>query len=259
LAGALVYISQTRDVVIGGSALFAMAIGMSIPLLLVGVSAGTLLPKAGAWMEGVKHFFGVLMLGMALWIASPVIPAVLQMLGWAALGIGYSVYLLSNRQGHGAVKTIGVMFAALGLIELVGLSTGGRDALAPLAHFTKRDAAKIEFARIKSNAELDAAIANAKGKVVMFDFYADWCVSCKEMEKFTFADARVQSQLSHVVLLQADVTANNADDKALLKRFQLFGPPGIIFFDKQGHEMQNVRVIGYQDADKFSRILSLVM
>jgi thioredoxin:protein disulfide reductase len=259
LAGALVYISQTRDVVIGGSALFFMAVGMSVPLLLVGLSAGEILPRAGAWMEGVKHFFGVLMLGMALWIVSPVIPVAAQMFGWAALGIGYSVYLLSSQRVHWVAKAFGVMFAAIGLIELVGVSTGGRDVFAPLAHFTQSQTKQIQFVRVKSNTELDAAIAQAKGKVVMFDFYADWCVSCKEMEKLTFTDARVQSQLVNAVLLQVDVTANNADDKALLKRFQLFGPPGIIFFDKQGRELQGARVIGYQNAEKFSQSLSLVM
>lgn len=259
LAGALVYISQTRDVVIGGSALFFMAVGMSVPLLLVGLSAGEILPRAGAWMEGVKHFFGVLMLGMALWIVSPVIQVAVQMFGWAALFIGYSVYLLSSQKAHWVSKAFGVMFAAIGLIELVGVSTGGRDVFAPLAQFTQSQAKQVQFVRVKSNAELDAAIAQAKGKVVMFDFYADWCVSCKEMEKLTFTDARVQSQLANVVLLQVDVTANNADDKALLKRFQLFGPPGIIFFDKQGREVQGARVIGYQDAEKFSQSLSLAM
>ncbi|MGZ3253331.1 MAG: cytochrome c biogenesis protein CcdA, partial [Burkholderiaceae bacterium] len=259
LAGALVYISQTRDVVIGGSALFFMAVGMSVPLLLVGLSAGTLLPRAGAWMEGVKHFFGVLMLGMALWIVSPAIPVSAQMLGWAVLSIGYSVYLLSLQKGHWIAKAVGVFFAAIGLIELVGVSTGGRDVFAPLAHFSKNEARQIEFVRVKSNAELDAAIDQAKGKVVMFDFYADWCVSCKEMEKLTFTDPHVQSQLANVVLLQVDVTANNAEDKALLKRFQLFGPPGIIFFDKQGREVQGARVIGYQNAEKFSQSLSFVM
>ena len=259
LAGALVYISQTRDVVIGGSALFFMAIGMSVPLLLVGVSAGALLPRAGAWMQAVKHFFGVLMIGMALWIVSPVIPVVVQMAGWAALCIGYGGYLLSIPKGRWASKSFGLVFAVLGMLELAGVSTGGRDVFAPLAHLTKSETRKIEFVRVKSNAELDAAIAQAKGKVVMFDFYADWCVSCKEMEKLTFTDLRVQSQLANVVLLQVDVTANNADDKALLKRFQLFGPPGIIFFDRQGREVQGARVIGYQNAEKFSQSLSLVM
>ncbi len=258
LAGALMYISQTRDVVVGGSALFAMAVGMSVPLLLVGLSAGALLPRAGAWMESVKRFFGVLMLGLGLWIASPLIPPVVQMLGWAALGLGYGAYLLFNHLGAWPAKAIGLMFAALGLLQLVGVATGGRDALEPLAHLTKSHAGKVEFVRVGSSGELDAVLARSKGKTVMLDFYADWCVSCKEMEKFTFSDPRIQARFSDMVLLQADVTANNADDKALLKRFKLFGPPGIIFFDKEGREIPGGRVIGYQNADKFNQSLGLV-
>jgi thioredoxin:protein disulfide reductase len=255
LAGALLYISQTRDVVIGGSALFAMAAGMSVPLLLVGLSAGTLLPRAGAWMRSVKFFFGVLMLGLALWIITPIIPGWVPMVGWAALGIGYGAYLLWVDRRGWLSRVFGVLFAVFGLVQLVGAATGGRDALEPLAHLGS-GAHKVEFQRVRSVTELDAALAQSSGKTVMLDFYADWCVSCKEMEKLTFADARVQAHFSNMVLLQADVTANNADDKALLKRFKLFGPPGIIFFDKQGHELQGVRVIGYQDADKFLRSLS---
>jgi thiol:disulfide interchange protein DsbD len=257
LAGALLYISQTRDVVIGGSALFAMAAGMSVPLLLVGVSAGALLPRAGAWMASVKYFFGVLMLGLALWIVTPVIPAWVPMVGWAALGIGYGAYLLAAKQGRWLSKVAGLIFAAFGLVQLVGLATGGRDALAPLSHLAG-GIHKVDFKRVRSVSELDAVLAQSKGKTVMLDFYADWCVSCKEMEKFTFSDPRVQAHFTNMLMLQADVTANNEDDKALLKRFHLFGPPGIIFFDKEGREIQGGRVIGYQDAEKFQRSLSLV-
>jgi thiol:disulfide interchange protein DsbD len=146
----------------------------------------------------------------------------------------------------------------LGIVQGVGLASGGTDALAPLAHL-RTGTKKTEFIRIKSTAELDAAIAKAAGKTVLLDFYADWCVSCKEMEKLTFSDGRIQKQFGSMLLLQADVTANNADDKALLKRFKLFGPPGIIFFDRQGREIQGGRVIGYQDADKFSQSLGLAM
>jgi thiol:disulfide interchange protein DsbD len=257
LAGALLYISQTRDVVVGGSALFAMAAGMSIPLLLVGLSAGSVLPRAGAWMEAVKRFFGVLMLGLALWIVSPVLPATLQMLGWTALGVGYGAYLLWGKRWGWVAKACGLLLITFGLVQFVGVATGGRDALAPLAHLRSSGATKVEFVRVKSSAELDAVLAQSKGKTVMLDFYADWCVSCKEMEKLTFTDPRIKAQLANMVLLQADVTANNADDKALLKRFRLFGPPGIIFFDKQGQEIRGGRVIGYQDADKFVQSLTL--
>jgi thiol:disulfide interchange protein DsbD len=191
LAGALLYISQSRDVTLGGAALFVMALGMGVPLLVVGVSEGALLPKSGPWMVRVKQIFGVLLLAVALWIVWPLL-----------------------RPGSGAVG----------------------------------------FERIGSIAELDQKL-QAPGKPVMLDFYADWCVSCKEMEALTFSDARVKPRLDGMLLLQADVTANTADHKALLKRFSLFGPPGIIFFDAQGREIPGLRVIGYQNAERFLRTL----
>jgi thiol:disulfide interchange protein DsbD len=255
LAGALVYISQTRDVVIGGAALFAMAIGMSIPLLLVGVSAGSLLPRAGMWMEAVKRFFGVLMLAMALWMAAPVLPGLVQMLLWAALLLGYGFYLLRGR-GHWAGLAIGAASVVLGATQLVGVASGARDPLAPLARFTGGAPAQpLAFTRIKTVAQLDAALAATGGRTALLDFYADWCVSCKEMEKLTFVDPAVKARLANTVLLQVDVTANDADDRAMLKRFGLFGPPGIILFDRQGKEIPDSRVIGYQDANKFLRSL----
>jgi thiol:disulfide interchange protein DsbD len=254
LAGALTFISQTRNAVLGGTALFSMAVGMSIPLLLVGLSAGTLLPKAGAWMDEVKKFFGVLMLAMAIWLVSPVLPPLLQMLAWSALFLGYAVYLLRTSRRWKAMVTAGV-FAILGAIELTGVATGGRDALAPLSHIGPQQHG-LAFTRVKTVAQLDAALANTGGKTALLDFYADWCVSCKEMEKLTFIDARVKAQLAGTLLLQVDVTANDADDKAMLKRFKLFGPPGIILFDAHGVEIEGARVIGYQDADKFSASLA---
>ena len=258
LAGALVYISQTRDVLVGGGALFAMAVGMSVPLLLVGLSAGSLLPRAGAWMESVKRFFGILMLGVALWLLAPVIPAWVQLSGWAALGIGYGTYMLWTRETGWLAKALGLVFVAFGLAQLLSVATGGRDALAPLAHLKGSSARKTEFVRVKSVAELDAALTQSNGKIVLLDFYADWCVSCLEMEKLTFSDSRIQAQFGGMVLLQIDVTANNVDDKAMLKRFNLFGPPGIIFFNKQGREIQGARVIGYQNAEKFLRSLAFI-
>ncbi|WP_313174996.1 protein-disulfide reductase DsbD [Massilia sp.] len=250
LAGALVYISQTRDVLVGGAALFSMAIGMSIPLLLVGVSAGSLLPKAGAWMDAVKRFFGVLMLAMALWLVSPVLPPGVQMLLWALLLLGYGAWLL-RRRGHWAALALGAICGILGAMQLVGVASGGRDPLAPLAHLTGTQKQPLHFTRVKTVADLDAALAQLGGKTAMLDFYADWCVSCKEMEKLTFVDPQVQAKLANTVLLQVDVTANDAADKAMLKRFGLFGPPGIIFFDKSGREIADSRVIGYQNAGKF--------
>ncbi|MEN2675832.1 protein-disulfide reductase DsbD [Herbaspirillum huttiense] len=256
LAGALLYISQTGNVVLGGSALFSMALGMSVPLLLVGASAGALLPRAGAWMDAVKRFFGVLMLGTALWMVSPVIPSWLQVAGWAALGIGYGAFLLWTRPAGWISRALGLVVVTLGLLQLVSVATGGRDPLAPLSHLRGQSAAAqaTDFVRIRSSAELDAALKeNAAGerRPVMLDFYADWCVSCKEMERFTFTDARVKERFGQMLLLQIDVTANNADDRAMLKRFNLFGPPGIMFFDADGRELAQRRVIGYQDADRF--------
>ncbi len=254
LAGALVYISQTRDVLVGGAALFAMAVGMSIPLLLVGVSAGSLLPRAGMWMEAVKRFFGVLMLAMALWMAAPILPGLLQMLLWAALLLGYGFYLLhgSRNPRHWVAMAAGTAAVVLGATQLVGLASGARDPLAPLARFT--GAAPVQplaFTRVKTVAQLDAALMAANGKTAMLDFYADWCVSCKEMEKLTFVDPAVKARLADTLLLQVDVTANDAHDRALLKRFGLFGPPGIILFDRAGREIADGRVIGYQDSRKF--------
>ncbi|MYN07046.1 protein-disulfide reductase DsbD [Pseudoduganella aquatica] len=265
LAGALVYISQTRDVVVGGGALFAMAVGMSVPLVLVGVSAGTLLPRAGAWMDNVKQFFGVLLLAMALWLVSPVLPAALAMVGFALLGIGYGVYLLSRTgrsrgmnwgsAGYGwLAKAVAAVFILLGGVQLVGLATGGRDVLAPLAHLTG-GAQAVHFTRVKTVAQLDAALAQTGGKTAILDFYADWCVSCKEMEKLTFIEPAVKARLANTVLLQVDVTANDEDDKALLKRFKLFGPPGIILFNAQGQEIPDSRVVGFQNAETFLKSL----
>ena len=259
LAGALVYISQTRDALTGAAALFAMAAGMSVPLLIMGASAGALLPRSGAWMEAIKRFFGVLMLATALWIVSPVLAPKVQMLLWAALAIGYALSLVLPlarlRRGCWRSASAALVFAGLGLVQLSGLATGGNDPFAPFAHITGT-AHATEFRRVKSVAELDAILAAAPGKTVMLDFYADWCVSCKEMEKFTFSDARVRAEFAGMLLLQADVTANDEHDKAMLQRFGLFGPPGIIFFDAAGAEIKHARVIGYQDTEKFLRSLA---
>ena len=254
LAGALVYISQTRNVLVGGAALFSMAIGMSIPLLLVGLSAGSLLPRAGLWMEAVKRFFGVLMLAMALWMAAPVLPGLAQMLLWAALLLGYGFYLLRGQggKGHWAASALGAAVAVLGATQLVGAVSGARDPLAPLARFSGEPAHQaLVFKRIKTVDDLDAVLAANPGKTAMLDFYADWCVSCKEMEKLTFVDPAVKARLADSLLLQVDVTANDAADRAMLKRFGLFGPPGIILFGRDGREIPDSRVIGYQDATRF--------
>ena len=265
LAGALLYISQTHDAVLGGTALFVLALGMGVPLLLIGTSAGTLLPKAGPWMEGVKKFFGVTMLALAIWIVMPVIPLAAQMLAWASLLIFSAIHLHaldplppSSKGGRRLGKAVGVFALLLGVAYLIGALSGARDILRPLGGIVGTSPVAtpaLPFERIKGLAALEARIAQVPGKVVMLDFYADWCISCKEMERFTFSDPAIQARLKKAVLLQADVTANDADDKALLQRFQLFGPPAILFFDRSGQEQSDLRVIGYQDAAQFSTSL----
>lgn len=295
LAGALLYISQTGDVVLGGSALFAMAWGMGVPLLLMGLSAGKLMPRAGHWMEGVKKFFGVLLFATAWWMVTPLLPTWAQILGWAVLVLFAAVLLrtfdsLPPEARFGAIlrKTLGLLLALLCLVWVVGVASGGRSLLQPLGHLAfmqsapsasvqmtaqttgqpSAPAASIKqqllgspaaaahptFQRIRTLAELDATLAKST-RPVMLDFYADWCVSCKEMEAFTFVDPRVAQRMGQMLLLQVDVTANNADDRALMKRFKLFGPPGIIFFAAGGAERRDIRVVGFQDANRFTATL----
>ncbi|MEY4598734.1 MAG: hypothetical protein RLZZ445_1531, partial [Pseudomonadota bacterium] len=268
LAGALLYISQSGDGLLGGTALFAMALGMGVPLLAVGASAGALIPKAGPWMESVKRFFGVLLLAVAIYLVSPVIPMAMQMMAWAALLILTGIYLRAidplpqGARGFARIsKGVGIIALVAGMAYVIGALSGSRDVLQPLSGLRgvspwgNPAAPAVAFQRVGSVAELDAAVAAAKGKTVMLDFYADWCVSCKEMERYTFTDPAVQSRLAGMVRLQADVTTGSADHQALLKRFRLFGPPGIIFFDPAGNEIQGLRVIGFQAADKFSTVL----
>jgi thiol:disulfide interchange protein DsbD len=263
LAGALLYIAQTRDALLGGVALFAMGLGMGAPLLAVGVFSRSFLPKSGPWMEAVKKFFGVALLATALWLVSPVLPAWLEMLGWAALLIVPAVYLhaLDPLPPHTGGwqrfwKSIGVALLLYGAALLFGLLGGSRDPLQPLAFLKAAGTAVTPtptFERIKSVTELDARLATAT-RPVMLDFYADWCVSCKEMEKFTFSDPAVAAKMKEFLLLKADVTANDANDKALLQRFALFGPPGIIFFN-DGMEINGLRVVGFQPAERFLGII----
>lgn len=276
LAGALLYISQTGDVILGGSALFAMAWGMGVPLLIVGASSSALLPKAGPWMDGVKRLFGMLLLATAWWMLIPVVPTWVQMTGWAFLAVVSAVMLrafdaLPQGAGAGRMfgKGLGLLLALAAAAWLVGAASGGRDVLQPLSHLAARGEAaagaagkategEVQFARVRSTAELDAVLAKST-KPVMLDFYADWCVSCREMERFTFTDAGVAQRMAGMVLVQADVTANNADDRALLKRFRLFGPPGIMFFEAGGKEIADARVVGFQDAKRFTESLDRVL
>ena len=271
LAGALVFISQTKNVVIGGLALFSLAMGMSVPLLLVGVSAGSLLPRAGGWMDGVKHFFGVLLLAVALWIVSPVLPgwAPLMIVG-AGLLVGAAYLKLFDRLPERAPgrqrfgKGVALVLAVLGVAQVVGALSGGTNPLQPLRHLarggegavTTTAAKAADFKRVRTVDELNATLKTA-GRPVVLDFYADWCVSCKEMAHLTFSAPDVRARMGNALLLQVDVTANSADDKALLKRFGLFGPPGILFFDPQGQERADARVIGFEPPQRFAASLTV--
>jgi len=274
LAGALLYISQTGDVVLGGSVLFAMAWGMGLPLLLMGASAGSLLPKAGAWMDGVKAFFGVLLFATAWWMLNPILSDWIEVAGWAVLA-GLSAVLLGafdplpSRLVLGAAirKTLGLILALFAIVWIVGLASGGRSLFEPLNHLTSLGGNVTEqaelseeptFEYVKTVQALEQRLA-ASTQPVMLDFYADWCVSCKEMARFTFSDPIVATKMRQMLLLKADVTANNSDDRALLKRFRLFGPPGIIFFEPGGRELKQIRVVGFQNATKFAEILDQVI
>ena len=288
LAGALLYIAQSGDAVLGGLSLFVMALGMGVPLLLIGTVAGSLLPRAGAWMDGVKKAFGVMLLGVALWLAQPVLPGLLVMLGWASLLLFSGVYLRAldslPAQATGANrfwKGTGLMLTIAGGAMLVGALAGSRDPLQPLASLRSagvqhgvagtdvRSAfgstatsaiTPVQFERVSTAAQLDARLAKAKGPV-MLDFYAEWCVSCKEMDHFTFTDKSVRDRLNAMELIQVDVTANSADDKALLKKFSLFGPPGIVFFHAGvgAPAKETNRVIGFQKAPEFVKSLDIVL
>ena len=267
LAGALLYIAQTRDAVLGGAALFAMALGKGVPLVIVGVSTRSILPHTGPWMDSVKKFFGVLLLGLAIWLVSPVLPAWAHLGAWGTLAIGSAIFLRAldplPPHAHNWArfwKGIGMVLLLIGASLVVGAVGGSRDPLAPLGFLRSAGAPAehVAFERVKTLAELDARLA-ASDKPVLLDFYADWCVSCKEMEKYTFSDARVAAQMRRLTLLQVDVTANSDADKALLQRFSLFGPPGIIFFDRQGKERQGLRVVGYQPAEQFIKVVNTAL
>ncbi len=270
LVAALAVIGQTGDVVRGASALFALSLGMGVPLLAVGASAGKLMVKAGPWMVAVKNAFGFVMLGLAIWMLDRVLPGAVALALWAVLIFMAGVFLgaltpLTPESG-GAQKLgkgFGVLAMFYGAVLLLGALAGGEDPLQPLAG-TRMAAAggggaagtheELEFRRIKTVADLEQAVAQAanRNQPVMLDFYADWCVSCKEMEKYTFSDPQVQAELEDVVLLQADVTANDAEDQALLKHFRIFGPPSIIFFGPDGQERRPYQVVGFMPADDFA-------
>ncbi len=257
LVGALLVISQTGQLVKGGAALFAMSIGMGTPLLIVGASAGRLLPKAGPWMELVKKVFGVMMLAVAAWMLARLLPERLALLLWAVPALSLAVLLWTQRPVRAAsawgVRLAGALVALYGVALAAGAALGGTDPLAPIPALAAQHPG-LTFRPIHSVADLDreVAAAQAQGRGVLVDFSAEWCTSCKEMERYTFTDPQVQLALSRAVLLRADVTQNNADDQALLHRFGIFGPPTIAFYGPDGHERSNLRVVGYMKAAAFA-------
>ncbi|RKZ45812.1 MAG: protein-disulfide reductase DsbD, partial [Gammaproteobacteria bacterium] len=273
LAGALLYISQTGDAVLGGSALFAMGLGMGVPLLAIGTSAGKLLPKAGAWMETIKHIFGVLMLAVAVWFMERVLPGALALALWALLFIVTAIYMgaldRSERQSQwqGLWRGLGLAILVYGMLLMIGAASGGSNVFKPLEGLLSKDGTgeirsnTLSFQTIKGVDGLQTALdqAASEDKYVMLDFYADWCITCKEMEHKTFTDPGVHQMLSDVILLQADVTENDELDKALLKKFSLYGPPAILFFNKQGVEEKSFRLVGFMRTEDFLKHINEVI
>jgi thiol:disulfide interchange protein DsbD len=269
LAGALIYIGQTGDAVLGGLALFALSLGMGAPLIAIGTGAGKLLPTVGPWMDKIKAVFGVMLLAVAIWMLERILPGQVTLVLWAMLLILSSVYLRAldglavEATGWSRLwKGMGVMSLVYGVLLLIGAASGAKDPLQPLQNvFAAQSSgtalhgqhAELPFKPIKTVDDLDSQLAAAarQGSPVMVDFYADWCTSCKEMEKYTFARPEVQQALAGMLLLQADVTANDDADKALLKRFKLIGPPSILFFDASGKERKELSLVGYKPADEF--------
>jgi thioredoxin:protein disulfide reductase len=263
LVAALAVIGQSGNVVRGASALFALSLGMGAPLLVVGASAGALLPKAGAWMDAVKAAFGVMLLGVAVWMLGRLLPGSVTLVLWAMLAFvaGFCLLTLGGREVRSGADAVRRGFGALaivyGVLMLIGALAGRSDPLQPLAGVTLAtrgaEASHVAFKRIKTVAELEqqVAAASAAGRPVMLDFYADWCVSCKEMERYTFTDAGVQAEFARASLLQADVTANDAADQALLQRFGILGPPTIVFFGADGRERSEYRIVGFKPAGEF--------
>lgn len=271
LAGVLIYIGESGDAVLGGAALFVLGLGMGLPLLLIGVSAGNVLPKAGPWMEQVKQVFGVGMLATALWLLSRIFPSEITMLLTGGFLVILSVYLgvfdVLPSEGGGVrrlFKGVGLVFLIYGSLILVGFSEGRTDLLFPLRSHgaSERDVvAPVSFNRVTSVHDLERVLEGARvqGRPVMIDFYADWCIACKEMDRDTFGDEAVESLLRQFDLIRVDVTANSDEDKALLARFHLIGPPAVVFFGRDGREKLQQRVIGFMGADNFKLTLQKVI
>ena len=257
LAGALIYIGQTGDAVLGGAALFVMSIGMGIPLLLIGLGAGRFMPKPGGWMDSVSKVFGIVMLGIAVWMLDRIIDPIYTMYMWAILLIALGVYIKTYQ--HILIQILTVVFIALGVSVLVGALSGQTNPLKPFEKFTTGKVANaqnsIKFTYVKNLDELNEQI-KLSSKPVMLDFYADWCISCKELEGITFKDEKVIAKLNEFTLLKADVTKNTDDDKEMQKKFGVVGPPALIFWDKDNNEIKQAKIVGYKNPTDFLEIVN---
>ena len=257
LAGALVYIGQTGDALLGGMALFVMSLGMGVPLLLIGLGAGKFMPKPGGWMEGITRIFGIVMLGVAIWLLDRVLDASLIMVLWALLLLGSAIYL--KVYTNIITKLISTVFLILGTVLLVGSISGATNPLKPLDKFTSSknvvNTNELVFQKVRNIAELELAIKNSS-KPIMLDFWASWCVACKELEEITFKDDEVIKKLQGFTLLKADVTLNNDDDKALQKMFAVVGPPALVFWDKDKNEVKSSKIVGYKNPKDFLEIIN---
>lgn len=257
LAGALVYIGQTGDAVLGGAALFVMSLGMGVPLLLIGLGAGKFMPKPGGWMDSITKIFGIVMLAIAVWMLDRVLDPIIVMYLWALLFLGTAIYL--KQYEHILIKLITLVILIYGVISFTGAVSGATNILNPLEKFTSGKVAleqkELTFHKVKNIAELEQAIESST-KPVMLDFYADWCISCKELEGITFKDEKVIEALGNFTLLKADVTKNTKDDKELQKKFQVVGPPALIFWDKDKNIVNKAKIVGYKNPEEFLKIIN---